>query len=128
MLNRLLMGLGALGLLTAPATAQYSKSTTLEIRGVAMTPTFGIADKDRVGAKVGPGFGVGVGYALGSNLRFMADMDAGFHSSEIGDVDTWHYMGKLGYDLPTSGKVRITLNAGAGLVSIKPKGVSIGKY
>jgi len=122
MLSRAFLTLGTLTLLAEPASAQVDRKVSLELRAVAMTPTFGIADDERVGADVGAGYGVGLGYRLSQTLRLMADFDAGMHDSGIGDVDTYHYMAKLGFDVVRGGKVTLTLNAGAGLVSISPDG------
>jgi hypothetical protein len=122
-----LLGLAALLLLPTALTAQAGRPT-LELRGVAMTPTFGIADNSRVGANIGAGFGAGIGVSVAPRVRLMADFDAGFHGSEIGDVTTYHYLGKVGFDVTSSGRVRVTLNAGAGMVSIKPKGASALNY
>lgn len=122
MLTRAFLTLGALGVLTSTASAQVDKAVSLELRAVAMTPTFGIADDERVGADVGAGFGLGLGYRLSPAVRLMADFDMASHGTEIGDVNTYHYMGKIGFDVVRSGSVTLTLNAGAGLVSISPDG------
>ncbi len=125
----MLLKLAAAGLLAAPGTAQaQDRPLSLEARAIAMTPTFGIADDARVGADMGLGFGVGLSYRLSPSLRLMADYDAGFHDTGIGDVNTYHYMGKLGLDVVRTDKVTVTLNAGAGVVSIKPDGASAFNY
>ncbi len=111
----------------APALAQ-DRPVSLEVRGIAMTPTFGIADNDRVGADIGLGFGAGLAYRLSPTVRLMADYDAGFHDTNIGDVNTYHYMAKLGVDVVRTGKVTVTLNAGAGMLSIKPDGADAFNY
>jgi hypothetical protein len=51
----------------ADAQTSLDRRVSLEGRVVAMTPTFGIADQERVGAEVGAGWGVGLG--TGSTRR-----------------------------------------------------------
>jgi len=111
MIKKSLPALALIGLLASPAQAQFS----VEARGVAVVPTFKIADA----AKVGPGFGAGVGYLAGDKIRLMLDGDVGYHGTkgqEMGKINTYHLMGKVGYDLYTSDKVTVTVNLGAGLV------------
>lgn len=101
-----------LGLLIGPAEAQV----TLEVRANAVVPTFDIADA----AEIGPGFGAGVGYMVGPKVRLMLDGDIGLHGIEgatTGTINTYHVMGKVGYDVFTNDRVSVTLNLGAGIVS-----------
>lgn len=128
MFRNLLLSAGVAALAAAPLSAQNGSAVTLEARAVAMTPTFGIADQDRVGADIGAGFGFGLGIQVADRVRLMGDFDAGFHRTEIGDVNTYHYMAKVGYDVVRSGKVTVTLNTGAGLVAITPDGADAFNY
>lgn len=117
-------GLAALVLLggslavAPPAQGQV----VLEVRGGLNVPTFTIADV----AKAGPSFGAGLNFKVADRLWLIADADFGFHSGADlpsggsgADVDVYHYMGKLGYQVYTSsnGKVSLILNAGAGAMS-----------
>ncbi len=110
MIKKSLPVLALFALLASPAEAQFS----LEARGVAVVPTFGIADA----AEVGPGFGAGLGYLASDRIRLMVDGDVGYHGikGETGKINTYHLMGKVGYDLYTSEKVTVTVNLGGGLV------------
>jgi hypothetical protein len=94
--------------------AQVDRPVSLEVRGVAVVPTFDIADA----ADVGPGFGVGIGYRVTPTIRLMADFDAGFHGTPTPgfDINTYHAMGKVGFDVVRTDRVTLTLNAGAGAV------------
>jgi len=98
----------------ASAQAQLQRPLSFEVRGIAMVPTFDIADA----ADVGPGFGFGIGVQLSPVVRLMADFDAGFHGtpSPSSDINTYHAIGKVGLDVVRSGRVTLTLNAGAGAV------------
>lgn len=98
--------------IASPAQGQGDGNVSLEARGIAMVPTFDIADA----ADVGPGFGVGLGYQVNPQFRLMADLDVGFHPTAADDVtiNTYHLMGKLGFDVFNNGTVTVTLNAGAG--------------
>jgi hypothetical protein len=89
-------------------------------------PTFDIADL----AKAGAGGGVSFSYGVAENLYLMAEADLGFHggadidslNTSYVDVDVSHYMGKLGYKVyeAPDGKLKILINAGAGMMSFKP--------
>ena len=108
----------ALIALAAPpevVSAQEAGSrVALEVRGLAMVPTFDIADA----ADVGPGFGAGIGYQVAPRIRIMADFDLGVHPTPTPDFDinTLHYVGKVGYDAFVGDRVTVTVNLGAGLV------------
>jgi hypothetical protein len=52
----------------------------------------------------------------------MADVDVGYHSSEIGDVNTYHYMGKLGFDVVKGRSGHGDPQCGAGVMAISPAG------
>lgn len=96
------------------AQAADEPGLAVEIRGLAVVPTFDIADA----ADVGPGFGVGLGYQLAPRVRAMADFDMGIHSTPTPDfkINTLHFMGKVGYDAYVGQRVTVTVNLGAGVV------------
>lgn len=108
------IGAGLLFALTTAASAQVERPTSIELRALAMVPTFSIADA----ANTGPGFGLGLGYRLSPKVRLMADFDAGFHPtpSPSVDINTYHLMGKVGFDVVSTDRVTVTLNTGAGVV------------
>jgi hypothetical protein len=91
------------------------KAFSFELRGTAMVPTFDISDA----ADVGYGGGFGLGYQLSDNIRLMADVDLGVHGTPTAgvDINTYHYMGKVGYDLYRSDRMVFTVNLGAGAVT-----------
>ena len=101
---------------THAVSAQDSgmRPLAIELRGIAMVPTFDIADA----ADVGPGFGAGIGYRLSPAVRLMADFDMAVHPTPTPDFDinTLHYMGKVGYDVYARDRFTVTVNLGAGVV------------
>jgi hypothetical protein len=112
---------GVLGLaliaLTENADAQDSAGSAfaLELRAAAVVPTFDIADA----ADLGPGFGLGVGYRVAPKVRLMADFDVGLHPADADPdfkINTYHYMGKVGYDVFVGDRVTVAVNLGAGMV------------
>lgn len=120
----------ALGLLTgvafATATAAEAQ-VAFEVRGGFNVPTFKIADV----AKAGPSFGVGLNYKVGDRLWLIGDADFGYHSgADLAgggsgpDVNVYHYIAKLGYQVygRADGKVSLVLNAGAGAMTFSVKG------
>lgn len=110
--------------LPAPAAAQSSSAEepgfSVEVRGGVNVPTFDIADV----AEAGPSVGLGVGVALSERVWLLADGDLGFHGGEAGgpDVNVYHYIGKVGYDVVAPGTSRwsFMVNAGAGAMSFDP--------
>lgn len=96
------------------AQAAEESKVAVEVRGVAVVPTFDIADA----ADVGPGFGVGVGFRLAPKISAMADFDMGIHPTPTPDFDinTLHFMGKVGYDAYVGERVTVTVNLGVGVV------------
>ena len=106
------------GVAAQEATAQMNgadKAFSLEFRGTAALPTFDIADA----ADLGYGGGFGIGYQVSDKIRLMADVDLAMHGTPTDDVEinTYHYMAKIGYDAFVSDKVVFTVNLGAGAVS-----------
>lgn len=115
------MGLAFVAMMAASAMPAEGQGMTtdetrvsLEARGGVNVPTFDIADV----AEAGPSFGVGIGVAVTPRWWLMADGDFGFHGGEEGgpDVNVYHYIGKVGYDLVRPGVSRwsFIVNAGAG--------------
>jgi len=100
--------------LTVSASAQTQVS--FEARGGFAVPTFDISDA----ADPGPVFGGGLMVHVGSGVKLMADADFGLHpgANNGPDVNVYHFMGKIGYDVLASqgGPVSLILNAGAGIM------------
>jgi hypothetical protein len=91
----------------------------LEVRGGAFVPTGGVSD----GIDSGIGGGLGFGVRLGQRFWLMGDADLGRHElatvtggPATGDINVYHFMGKVGVDLLRSDASRwsVVLNAGAG--------------
>jgi hypothetical protein len=122
-LRRLPAAVAALGLMLGMAGSAAAQSrAALEVHGGLNVPTFDIADV----AKAGPSFGGGLALKVAPKLWLMGEADFGSHKgAEIGlgvdgpDVDVFHFMGKVGYDVFTSanGKWTLMLNAGGGMMS-----------
>jgi hypothetical protein len=91
-----------------------ARPLAVELRGIAMVPTFDIADA----ADLGPGFGAGIGYRISPAVTLMADFDMAVHPTPTPDFDinTLHYMAKVGYDVYARDPVTVTVNLGAGVV------------
>jgi len=122
-----------LAALTLPGliVAQSSNRSpvSIEVRGGINVPTFDIADV----ADPGPSFGVGIEIPVAERLSIMADADFGFHSGADlpaggsgPDVDVYHYIAKLAYEVisPERGRWSLRINAGAGAMTFKIDGVS----
>ena len=103
------------GVTATEGVAQVERPISLEIRATAAVPTFDIADA----ADVGFGGGAGLGYRLNDRLRLMADFDLGIHGTDVSgfNINTYHYMGKLGIDVVNTERLLLTLNLGAGAVT-----------
>jgi len=103
------------GFWASAATAQVERPVSFEVRGTAMLPTFDIADA----ADLGFGGGAGIGFRITERVRLMADFDVGMHGTDVDgfNINTYHYMGKLGYDVVDNENVVVTLNLGAGAVT-----------
>ena len=123
---------GLLGLLltAAPLAAQESAPRVfVEALGGAVVPTFDIADV----AQTGGALGAAVGVRLSPRWVLMGEFDYGMHKDEAtGDVDinTAHYMGKLGYSLtgPQMKGWEAIVNLGAGAVSFDVEGADTRTY
>ena len=95
----------------------------LEGRGGAVVPTFDVADV----AKVGPSFGATVGYRVTPRIAVFGEFDYGMHKDKAtgsADINTLHYMGKLGYAVvrPEERGWEVIINLGAGAVSFDVEG------
>ncbi|HKK07246.1 MAG TPA: outer membrane beta-barrel protein [Gemmatimonadota bacterium] len=117
LITAVVLGAGSVGSASAQGMGRAGPPVSLELRGGVPVPTFDIADV----AGAGPGFGVGVGVAVAPRVWLMADGDFGFHPGQDPgpDVNVYHYMGKVGYDLVPAGSSRWSLlvNAGAGAMT-----------
>ena len=122
-IKRTTLVVAALGLLTSAAEAQGA----LEIRGGINVPTFDITDA----AKAGPSVGIGLNYRIGERVWVIGDADFGFHpgadlagGSSGPDVNVYHYIAKLGYEVVPSADSRfaVVLNAGAGAMTFAVDG------
>ncbi len=120
-MRALLITAGLAGLVAAsPAAAQ---SVFVEGLGGAVVPTFDIADV----AKTGGAFGAAAGIRLSPRLVLMGEFDYGMHkdkATESVDINTSHYMGKIGYSLtgPRTRGWEAIVNLGAGAVSFDVEG------
>lgn len=122
-------GVGTLAL-ARPATAQtFTPSLFTEIRGGGVVPTFDIADV----ATPGAAFGVTLGYNLSPRWVLLGEFDYGMHEDEptgLVDINTLHYMAKLGYSLtgPRDRGWEAVVNLGAGAVTFDVDGVDQNTY
>lgn len=129
MLRRVVPAL--VGLILAVASGAWAQAPAkpfiIEVRGGFYVPTFDIADV----ADPGPGFGATFGYMVSPRLMVFGEGDFGLHGGADDavalagqfDVDTYHYMGKVGYVLYENpeGRLKILVNAGLGAMTIKVK-------
>lgn len=95
----------------------------LELRGGVYLPTGGFTDR----IKLGGGGGIGLGLMVAPRFWLMGDADVGFHNPKgvsTTDLNVYHFLGKIGYDLVRSedSKWWVTLNAGAGGMTFDRKG------
>lgn len=113
----------ALVLLTGAAEAQEPRRFFVEGLAGGVVPTFDIADV----AKTGGGFGVAFGYQVQPRWILMAELDMGMHKDKATgsvDIDTRHYIAKVGYSL-TGARERgwdLAVNLGAGAVTFDVAG------
>jgi hypothetical protein len=115
-------------LAAGPATAQTPK-LFVEGLGGAVVPTFDIADV----AKTGGAYGAALGVRLSPRWVLMGEFDYGMHkdkATESVDINTSHYMGKLGYSLtgPRAKGWEAIVNLGAGAVSFDIEGADKYTY
>jgi hypothetical protein len=129
----LLSGLMLLGI-ASPAQAQWAeRRVTIEGRGGFNVPTFDISDA----VDAGPSFGAGAAVQFAPRLWLMGDVDLGFHSGadlagggQGPDVNVYHYVAKLGYELLSSGQSpwSVIVNAGAGALTFDVDGAGSNTY
>jgi len=111
---------------TAAAAQQPARRFFAEGLGGAVVPTFDISDVAKTGAAVG----ATLGYRVNDRWVVMGEFDYGFHKDQAtgnADINTLHYMGKLGYQLLTPKAERgweALVNLGAGAVSFDVQGAS----
>jgi hypothetical protein len=122
------MTAAALVLAAAPASAQAPK-LFVEALGGAVVPTFDIADV----ATTGGAYGAALGVRLSPRWVLMGEFDYGMHkdeATETVDINTSHYMGKLGYSLtgPRTRGWEAIVNLGAGAVSFDVEGADRYTY
>lgn len=117
-------------LMATPLAAQAPASKLfVEALGGAAVPTFDIADV----AETGGALGAAIGMRLTPRVVLMGEFDYGMHKDKAtGDVDinTLHYMGKLGYSLtgPREQGWEAIVNLGAGAVSFDVEGAETNTY
>lgn len=119
-MNKLMGTLSALMALAIAGVGSLEAQTPrieVEARAGVNVPTFDIADV----ADPGPSFGVGVAVPVTSRISVLGDADFGFHSGKDGgpDVNVFHYMAKVGYDVleRNSGPWTFRVNAGLGAMT-----------
>jgi hypothetical protein len=131
----LAMSSGALAAPVAPAMAQAmaqapERTIFAELRGGSMVPTFDIADVATSGTAIGATLGW---VPEDSRWVLMAEFDYGGHEDEATgtvDINTLHYMGKLGYSLtgPRERGWEAVVNLGAGAVTFDVDGADARTY
>jgi hypothetical protein len=137
---RALSALSCLLALPAVAAAQglaggtaLEPTVMVEARGGMNVPTFDIADA----VDAGPSFGIGAAVRVAPRVYLLGDVDLGFHSgaSLAGggsgpDVNVYHYMAKVGYDLvpPSDSRWSLLVNAGAGALTFDVDGAESHTY
>lgn len=113
-------------LLVPAALSAQDRSAAVSVRGGIAAPTFDITDI----AETGPAFGVGVQVPVGERLFIRGAADFGTHGvvdTDDVDVKVNHYIVGLGLPVvePTpESPWRVSLNAGAGLMSFDVDGAS----
>ena len=129
----LLSGLMLVGT-ASTAQAQWSeRRVTIEGRGGFNVPTFDISDA----VDGGPSVGAGVAVQFAPKLWLLGDVDLGFHSgSDLAaggqgpDVNVYHYVAKIGYELVSPGQSpwSVIVNAGAGALTFDVDGAGSNTY
>ncbi len=105
-----------------PAAAQYDSPPKFFLEGLAgaAVPTFDIAKTAKIGSMVGGAIGV----HLNPRLVLMGEFDYGMHKDKATgtvDINTLHYMAKLGYMLTKQNDKgwEAMVNLGAGAMSFE---------
>lgn len=120
-----LAGIGLLAL-SAPLAAQEPTSRFfVEGLGGGVVPTFDIADV----AKTGSALGATIGYRLTPRWILMGEFDYGMHKDKPSgtiDINTLHYMAKVGYSLtgPRERGWEAIVNLGLGAVGFDVEGAA----
>ena len=117
--------ISAIALFAAVPLSAQSVSPRLFVEGLAgaAVPTFDIADV----ATTGPALGAAIGYRLSPSIVLIGEFDYGMHkdkATEELDINTLHYMAKVGYSLtgPRAKGWEAIVNLGAGAVSFDIEG------
>lgn len=121
-----LLALGLVGLIPAALSAQtVDRRISFEARGGVNVPTFDITDA----AKAGPSFGATLGLRVAPRVMLLGEADFGFHQGAdlplggVGpDVNVYHFMGKVGFDVLKRDRWSILVNAGAGALAFDVDG------
>jgi Outer membrane protein beta-barrel domain len=129
----LLSGLVLLGSASTAQAQWAERRVTIEGRGGFNVPTFDISNA----VDGGPSFGAGGAVQFAPRLWLMGDVDLGFHSgAELPgggtgpDVNVYHYVAKLGYELLSPGQSpwSVIVNAGAGALTFDVDGAGSNTY
>ena len=129
----LVFGLMLLGIASTAQAQWTERRVTIEGRGGFNVPTFDISDA----VDGGPSVGAGAAVQFAPRLWLMGDVDLGFHSGadlagggEGPDVNVYHYVAKLGYELLSPGQSpwSVIVNAGAGALTFDVDGAGSNTY
>ena len=116
-------GLGTLAVAAPIAAQQPAPRFFVEGLAGAVVPTFDIADV----ATAGGAFGAAAGYRISPRWVLMGEFDYGMHEDEATgtvDINTSHYIAKLGYVLVPAGDRgwEVLVNLGVGAVTFDVEG------
>jgi hypothetical protein len=129
----LLFGLILLGIASTGQAQSVKRRVSIEARGGFNVPTFDSSEA----VDAGPSFGLGAAVQFAPKLWLMGDVDLGFHSGaalagggEAPDVQVYHYVAKLGYELLSEGQSpwSVIVNAGAGALTFHADGAGANTY
>jgi Outer membrane protein beta-barrel domain len=129
----MISGLMLLGIASTAQAQWAERRVSIEARGGFNVPTFDISDA----VDAGPSFGVGAAVQFAPKLWLMGDVDLGFHSGAdlagggaAPDVNVYHYVAKLGYELLSEGQSpwSVIVNAGAGALTFDVDGAGSNTY
>jgi hypothetical protein len=122
-----------LGIASTAEAQSAERRISIEARSGLNVPTFDISDA----VDAGPSIGLGAAVRFAPKLWLMGDVDLGFHSGanragggEVPDVNVYHYIAKLGYELLSEGQSpwSVIVNAGAGAVTFDVDGAGADTY
>ncbi len=125
-MKQLVAALALVSLGAAPLAAQDVRPAPrafVEVLGGGVVPTFDIADV----AKTGGAIGGAAGYHLTDRWVVMGEFSYGMHKDQAtgtADINTLHYMGKVGYSLtgPRTSGWEALVNLGLGAVTFDVEG------